>query len=184
MECHPFANFLQILINIHKLVPKCFFFFCIWPSWWCHAMPLVRLYRKMYVLTVKRWHGFQHVMLYKNIQFCFELRWSEVRYGEVLRVKSTVYIRVTLYWGYWIVLWLFHLVCTLYCGCFDFFNCVCFDNMCTCVYCVFFVLLCFVLSRLCIFIPICFAVIVLSLLPTSEKSINNINNNKFIPNSI
>jgi len=62
--------------------------------------------------------------------------------GEVLGDKSTVYIRVTLYWGYLIVLWLFHLVCILYCGCFV--------NMCACIYCVL------VLFRLCIFILICF----------------------------
>ena len=40
-------------------------------------------------------------------------------YGEVLRDKSTMHIRVTLYRGYLIVLRLFHMVCILYCGCFD-----------------------------------------------------------------
>ena len=63
-----------------------------------------------------------------------------------------------------IVLWLFYLVCILYCGCFNLFCnvrvCVCvgfvmcgmfwqlcgyFGNMCTCIYCVF------VLFLLCIF---------------------------------
>ena len=43
--------------------------------------------------------------------------------------KSTVYISVTLYWGYLIVLWLFHLVCILCCGCFNWFC-----NVCVCVY--------------------------------------------------
>ena len=33
--------------------------------------------------------------------------WNEVSYGDVLGVKSTVYITVNVYWGYWIVLWLF-----------------------------------------------------------------------------
>ena len=37
------------------------------------------------------------------------LFWSEVSYDEVLGDKSTMYIRVTLCWGYLIVLWLFHL---------------------------------------------------------------------------
>jgi len=87
------------------------------------------------------------------------LFWSEVSYDEVLGDKS-MHIRVTLYWGYLIVLWPFHLVCILYCGCLNWFRyvwvCVCvgfvmcgfFGNMCTCIYCVF------VLFRLCtIFIP-------------------------------
>jgi hypothetical protein len=34
---------------------------------------------------------------------------SEVNYGEVLGDKSAMYIKLTLYWGYMIVLWLFHL---------------------------------------------------------------------------
>jgi hypothetical protein len=49
-----------------------------------------------------------------------EVKWSEVEwsYGEVLGDKRTLYIIVTFCWGYLIVLWLFHLVCILYCGCF------------------------------------------------------------------
>jgi len=31
----------------------------------------VRLYRKMCVVTLKRWKAFQRVMLYMDIQFCF-----------------------------------------------------------------------------------------------------------------
>ena len=58
------------------------------------------------------------------------------------------YIRVTVYWVYLIVLWLFYLVCVFYCGCFNVFcnvwvcvwgcfvRCGCFGNMCTCIYCV------------------------------------------------
>jgi len=44
----------------------------------------------------------------------FLLKCSEVSYGEVLRDNSTLCIRVTLYWAYLTVLWLFHLVCILY----------------------------------------------------------------------
>ena len=51
----------------------------------------------------------------------FEVKWSEVSYVAVLGDKSTMHIRVTLYWGYMIVLWLFYLVCILYCGCFNLF---------------------------------------------------------------
>ena len=52
---------------------------------------------------------------------------------------STTYIRVTLYWEYLIVLWIFLLVCILYCGCFNLFCnvwvCVCVGFvMCGCVY--------------------------------------------------
>ena len=66
-----------------------------------------------------------------------EVKWSEVSYIEVLGDKSTMHIRVTLYWGYLIVLWLFYLVCILYCGGFDLFCnvCVCVGFvMCGCVY--------------------------------------------------
>jgi hypothetical protein len=54
--------------------------------------------------------------------FCpgdFVLKWSELSYVDVLEYKSTMHIRVTLYWGYLIVLWLFYVVCILYCGCFN-----------------------------------------------------------------
>ena len=102
-------------------------------------------------------------VIYVKWFYC-EVKWSEVKwsYGEVLGDKSTMHIKVTLYWGYLIVLWLFYLVCILYCGCFNLFcnmwvsvgggfvMCGCFGKMCTCIYCVF------VLFRLCIFILICF----------------------------
>ena len=62
----------------------------------------------------------------------FSLVPVKLSYGEVLGDKSAMYIRVTLYWGYWIVLWLFHLVCVLYCGCFNWFCnvwvCVCAEG--------------------------------------------------------
>ena len=45
----------------------------------------------------------------------------QVSYGEVLGDKSTMCIRATLYWGYLIVSWLFHLVRILYCGCLNLF---------------------------------------------------------------
>jgi hypothetical protein len=85
----------------------------------------------------------------------FILKWSEVSYVEVLGDKSTVNIRVTLYWGNKIVLWIFYLICILYCGCFNLFcnmwcacmcgfcnvwMCVCVGVlviMCTSFYCVF-----------------------------------------------
>ena len=71
----------------------------------------------------------------------FVLKWSEVKwsYGEVLVDKGTMYDRVTVHWGYLIVLWLFHVVCILCCGCFNLFCtvlvCVCVDFViCGCVY--------------------------------------------------
>ena len=119
------------------------------------------------------------------------LKWNEVSYGEVPEDKIAMYIRVTLYWGYLIVLWLFHLVCTLYCGCFKLFcnvwvcvcvgfvNCGCFGNMCTCTYCVLYYFYCvFVLFRLCIFILICFVCTSVRTTATEWKlNCNNNNNN-------
>jgi len=86
-----------------------------------------------------------------------------VSYGEILGDKSTLYIMVTLYSGYLIVLSIFHLVCILYCGCLNWFcdvrMCVCVCVLVTCVlvftvflYCLYRV---FVLFRLCIFILVC-----------------------------
>ena len=75
--------------------------------------------------------------------FYFELKWSGVKWSELRRSswgQNTTHIRVTLYWGYLIVLWLFYLACVLYCGCFNLFcnmwvcvgvwfvMCGCFDN--------------------------------------------------------
>jgi hypothetical protein len=98
---------------------------------------------------------------------------SEVELGEVLGDKSTMHIRVTLYWGYLIVLWLFHLVCILYWGRFDLFcnvwmcvcvgfvMCGCFGNMYTFIYCVLYRLYCvFVFFRWCIFIRFVLSVLV------------------------
>ena len=51
-------------------------------------------------LTWFMWSDF--VFKWSVVQF------SKVSYGEVLGDKSTMYIRVTLYSGYLIVLWLFH----------------------------------------------------------------------------
>jgi len=62
------------------------------------------------------------VLKWSEVKWC-EGKWREVSYVEVLGDKSTMHTRVTLYWGYWIVrvLWLFHLVCVLCCGCFNLF---------------------------------------------------------------
>ena len=115
-----------------------------------------------------QWCGVNWRDLCEVILFWSEVKRSEVSYGEILGDKSTMYIRVTLYWGYLIVLWLFHLVCIFYCGCFNLFYgvwecvcvgfvmCGCFGNMCTCIYCVLYCLYCvFVLFCLCILIIIC-----------------------------
>jgi len=72
--------------------------------------------------------------------FCFEVKWGEVSYVEVLGDKSTMHNGVTLYWGYLIVLWLFYLVCILYCGCFNLFCLVC---VCVCVWVGFLMCGCF-----------------------------------------
>ena len=73
-----------------------------------------------------------------------EVKWSEVSYGQVLVDKSAMYIRVTLYCGHLIILWLFHLgiSCTV---CFNFYcgGFILFCNVCVCV-CVGFVMCVFV----------------------------------------
>jgi len=89
--------------------------------------------------------------------FCFQVKWSEASYGKVLGDKSTMYIRVTLYWGYWLYcdyfIWCVPCnVLVLYC----FIMCGCFGNMCTCIYCVLqFFLPFFCIFCLCVFILIC-----------------------------
>ena len=69
--------------------------------------------------------------------FCFEVKWSEVSYAEVLGDKSTMHIRVTLY------LRVLDCIVTISFSVFL----VLFGNMCTCIYCVF------VMFCLCISIP-------------------------------
>jgi hypothetical protein len=59
-------------------------------------------------------------MIYLKL-FYFEVKWSTVN----LRDKIAMYIRVNLYWGYLIVFCLFHLVCILYCVCFNLLCDVC-----------------------------------------------------------
>jgi hypothetical protein len=77
-----------------------------------------------------KWCGVNWRGLCEVILFWSEVKWSEVSYGEFLGDKSALYIMVTWYWGCLIVLWLFHLVCILYCGCF---NLVCNVWVCVCV---------------------------------------------------
>jgi hypothetical protein len=71
----------------------------------------------------------------------FILGWREVSYGEVLVDKGAMYIMVTLYWGYLILLWLFHLG----------ISCTVFVLICTVV-----VLYCFVMCG-CVCVCVCFA---------------------------
>jgi hypothetical protein len=126
------------------------------------------------------------------ILYWSKVKWATVNHGD----KSTMYIRVTLYS---IVLWLFHLVCILYCGYFHWLCnvcvCVCVLVICVVVFSAFCMVctLFFVLFRLCIFILIWFVctgvrttatewqlfVLVYGLLPPSDNSIavNNNNNN-------
>ena len=91
-------------------------------------------------------------------------------------------MKVAVYWGYLIVLWLFHVVCILCYGCFNWFC-----NVWVCV-CVYLYLLCFILFVLCFCIVsfmyiICFACA--SVKPTAtEWSNNNNNNNKVRPFSL
>ena len=56
-------------------------------------------------------------------------------------LDTTACCTLTLHWGHWNALWLFHLVCILYWGCFNLFcNVWVFCNMCTCIFCVLYCL--------------------------------------------
>ena len=100
--------------------------------------------------------------------FCFEVKWSEVSYGEVPGDKSTMYIRVTQYWEYLIVLWLFHLVCILNCSCFNLFCnvwvCACVGVLVICV--LVFTVFCIV----CTVFLYCFVYVYLFLFVTSVRT--------------
>ena len=129
-----------------------------------------------------KWTGVIYVRWY------LFLKWNEVSYGEVPGDKSTMYITMTFYWEYLIVLWLLHLVCVLCCGCFNLFCNVwvfwqhvhfylLFGIVCT----VFFVLL-----PLCIFILICFVCTSVRTTATQwqfncSNNNNNNNNNNLVP---
>jgi hypothetical protein len=52
--------------------------------------------------------------------FCFEFKWNEVSYGEVLADKSTMHISATYSEGTWLYCG-FYLVYIFYCGCFNLF---------------------------------------------------------------
>jgi hypothetical protein len=116
-----------------------------------------------------------------------KVKWSEVSYGEVLGDKSAMFIRVTLYWGYLITLWLFHLgisctVFNLYCGCCNLFCnvcvcvCVCVLVICVLVFTVFCIVctVFFVLFRLCF---VCNSVRTIDTEWKLNGSYNNNNNN-------
>ena len=92
------------------------------------------------------------------IMFLSELKWVTRKF---LGTKvPTMYIRVTSYGGYLIVLWLFYLVCILYCGCFNLFCnvwvCECMGFvmcgcMCGCFRNVYLYLPCFcIVSFICV----------------------------------
>jgi len=104
--------------------------------------------------------------------FCFEVQWIEVSCGEVLAHKSTMYIRVILYFFYCIVTISFG----VYLGCFNWFCnvwvCVCVDvwmfwQLCGCLLIcvlVFTVFCTFCAVFLCCFVYVYLFLFVLSVL--------------------
>jgi hypothetical protein len=109
----------------------------------------------------------------------FVLKWNEVklRRSSWEQKYHVQYIRVTLHWGYLTVLWLFHLVCILYCGCFNFFCnvwvCVCGGEGVVCnVW--FFWQLCGVFLVICVLVFTvffyCFVYVYLFLFVTSVRT--------------
>ena len=110
------------------------------------------------------------VVMWSEVTWCmwsdFVLKWSAGKwsYFEDLRDKINMHIRVTLYWGYLIVLWLFDfsriscivvvLTCFVMCECV----CVCVDCvMCGCVYVwvVWQLCACFIIKCNCIYCVLC-----------------------------
>jgi hypothetical protein len=93
--------------------------------------------------------------------FCLEVQWSEVKcskmsYVKVLGDKSSMCNRVTLYCGYLNVLWIFHLVCILHCGCFNLF---CNVWVCVCVGVLRIVCVCVCVLVICLFVFTVFCII-------------------------
>jgi hypothetical protein len=103
--------------------------------------------------------------------------WALSLYLEVLGDQSAMYIRVILYWGYLIVLWLFYLVCVcvgfVMCGCFD--NCMGILVICVLVFTVF----CVVRTVFLYGFIYSYLLLVWGLLPPSENSIAVNNNNDY-----
>ena len=75
--------------------------------------------------------------------FLLELKWMKWNYGEVLMDKSAMYTRVTLTEGTWLYfdyfIWCVSCTVVVLTG---FVMCVCFGNMCTCIYCGLYCLYC------------------------------------------
>jgi hypothetical protein len=73
------------------------------------------------------------------------------------------------------------ITCFVMCGCVcaGFLLCGCFDNMCTCIYCVLYWLLCFLLFHLCTFSLTCLVCSSVRTATPSQKliAVNNNNNN-------
>jgi hypothetical protein len=129
----------------------------------------------------------------------FVLKWIEVSYGKIIGEKITMYIIVTLYRGYLIVLWLFNLdasctvvvlTCFIMCGCVCVCVCVCVGVLVICVL-VFsvFCIVCtvFLLFCLCIYVYLFLFVLSVSSVRTTatewqlncSNNNNNNNNNMF-----
>ena len=77
------------------------------------------------------WCGVKWRDLCEVILFWSEVKWVTLKF---LGTKVNMHSRVTLCWGYWVLVWLFYLMCILYCGCFNSFCNVClFVCVCVCV---------------------------------------------------
>jgi len=123
-------------------------------SFWCEVkwsyVEFLGIRELKWDFSVNKWSDVKCSELTWCMWSDFVLMWSEVELRWVLGDKSAMHIRVTLHWGYMIILWLFHLVCIFYCGCFNLFcnvwvwvyvgfiMCGCFGNMCTSIYYVLY----------------------------------------------
>jgi len=101
-----------VCVCVGGCVCECVCMWCVCIVWcvyvWCVCLRVCRQYHLLPQVAKYTSRG-------KTTVKILELRWSS--WGQI-----TMHITVTLYWGYLSVLWLFHLVCILYCGCFNLFH--------------------------------------------------------------
>ena len=99
---------------------------------WLLATSLLRLEKYIFLVNISQilkdrcfWKGCQlssildkdeRGRLVEFLRSDFILKWSEMSYGALLGDKSVMYMRMILYGGYLIILWLFHLgiSCTVF----------------------------------------------------------------------
>jgi hypothetical protein len=101
-------------------------FALMWSGVKCSAVEWTDVIYVKWICFEENWSDVEWTDVIYVKWFCFEVKWSDVEWTDVIYVKwfwsevkwsysvvlgdkSAMHIRVTLHWGYLIVLWLFHL---------------------------------------------------------------------------